>query len=131
MNKVRKLWHNTGGAAALEFALVSPLFILLLIGIVQVGIALFVNAGLRNGVESAARHAQVYPRPSDSEISAVLKANAFGLNTSLLVGPTLTYGTLNSQRYVDVAATYQYPINIPFMPSRSVNLSHSRRAYQY
>lgn len=137
MNRVRELRQDARGAAALEFALVAPLFLLLLIGILQMGIGFYANAGLRSGVEAAARYAQICPRPecitchpSDTQISAMMTSNAFGLNPSFLVGPTVTHGIANGQKYVDISATYRYPLKIIFMNNGPINISYTRRAYQ-
>lgn len=126
-----RLSSDTRGASALEFALVAPLFLTLVFGIFQFGMAFYANAGLRNGVEAAARYAQIYPRPTDSQISSVLSSSTFGLNPSLMSTPTLTHGTANGTAYVDVSASYSYPLNIVFMPASSITLSYTRRAYQY
>jgi Flp pilus assembly protein TadG len=131
MNAKRTLFHDTRGAAAIEFAVVAPVFLLLMIGILQFGLAFYANAGLRHGVEAAARYAQVYPRPSDSEISSKFTSSTFGVNTALLGAPSLTHGTANGVDYVEVSASYNYPLEMGFMPMGSVNLTSSRRAYLY
>lgn len=126
-----KLFTDCTGAAALEFALVAPVFILLLSGIFQMGMALHARAGLRNGVESAARYAQIYPRPTDSQIVSMLRSSAFGLDPTRLNTPTVTHGTKSGLDYVDISATYNYRMNIVMMPSTTLPLSYSHRAYQY
>jgi Flp pilus assembly protein TadG len=131
MRQQRRFRSDTRGVAAMEFALVAPLFLLLLIGILQFGLGFYASAGLRNGVEAAARYAQIYPRPTDSQIRSTLTSSTYGLNPSLLTTPTLTHGTANGVDYVDISASYNYPLTLVFMPVTSVTLSHSRRAYQY
>jgi Flp pilus assembly protein TadG len=131
MNRLYKLWRDRSGASALEFALVAPVFVLLITGIFQTGMGFYANAGLRSGVESAARYAQIYPTPTDSQITTQLSSNTFGLNPALLSTPTLTHGTSNGQNYVDISATYNFPLKILFMPSTTIALNYSRRAYQY
>jgi Flp pilus assembly protein TadG len=131
MTRLGRLWRDRSGASALEFALVAPLFILLITGIFQMGMGFYANAGLRSGVEAAARYAQIYPRPADSQITATLSSSTFGLNPALLGTPTLTHGTANGQAYVDISATYNYRLDIMFMPSATIALNSSRRAYQY
>ncbi len=127
----RRLINDARGVAALEFALVAPLFLMLVFGIFQFGMAFYASAGLRNGVEVAARYAQVYPRPTDSQISSTLSSSTFGLNPSLMTAPTLTHGTANGVAYLDISASYNYPLDIAFMPTNSITLSYARRAYQY
>ena len=131
MRPVRALGREHSGAAALEFALVAPVFLLAIFGIFQLGMAFHASAGLRNGVEAAARHAQIYPRPTNSQIQIIFASNLYGLPKSQVVGPTLIYGTINGTGYVDVSARYDHQLNIPFMPDSTMSLSHTRRAYQY
>jgi Flp pilus assembly protein TadG len=127
----RHLRRDRRAVAAIEFALVAPLFMMLVIGILQAGMALYASAGLRNGVEAAARLAQIYPRPSDTQISAAVASNAFGLNGAQLSTPVLTHGTANGSDYVDITASYAFRLNYLFLPGGSITLSHTRRAYQY
>ena len=131
MNTFRKLSRNSRGAAALEFALTIPLFLLLLTAIAQFAMGFFASAGLRNGVEAAARFAQIYPVPSDDKIENVMTSNVYGLNLSQLSGPSVTHGTANGVNYVDVNASYAVPIDILFIPAFKFNINYTRRAYQY
>ena len=53
--RLRALWRSERGATAIEFALVAPCVIILLLSIVEVGVLSFVAACLDNAVASAAR----------------------------------------------------------------------------
>lgn len=53
---LRQLARNRSGASAVEFALVGPLFFLVLFGAMQVGIALFNYNSLENALAAGARH---------------------------------------------------------------------------
>lgn len=131
MKRLHALPVDRSGAAALEFALIAPIFLLVVVGIFQLGLAFHASAGLRNGVEAAARYAQIYPRPTDSQIQSMFTQNTYGLNNTRLTGPTLNYVTVDGVRYVDVSASYDYRLDFLFIPAGSVTLSHARRAYQY
>lgn len=89
---VRSLLRNTDGVSATEFALIAPLLFALAIGTTQMGKLFFVHAGLRNLVSEGARLASVSPRPTDAAIKARLLAGGFGLQSSNLSQPTITYG---------------------------------------
>lgn len=123
------LWKDCQGAAAMEFAMVAPIFILLIIGTLQLGLAYYANAGLRNAVEMGARYAVIYPNPSDTQITAKVRANTFGMESSRINDPTLTRGTSNGVTYVNIAMSYDFPLKFILIPSDSVNLRYSRRAY--
>ena len=127
--KYRSLAKDCRGSAAMEFAAVAPMFLLIVIGTIQLGLAYYANAGLRNAVEIGARYAVIYPNPTDSQIVTKIRGNIFGLEPSSLADPTLTRGTANGTAYVDISMSYSYPLKFIFIPSSSVTLSYSRRAY--
>jgi Flp pilus assembly protein TadG len=52
-------WHDDRGVAAVEFAMVAPLFILLAVGTFYLCMCLFVTGSLHYAVEQAARCASV------------------------------------------------------------------------
>lgn len=131
MKSFRALITARDGAAALEFALVAPIFFLVVVAIFQLGMAFHASAGLRNGVEAAARHAQIYPRPTNSQLQTMFANNLYGLPKAQVGAATLTYGATNGTDYVDVSARYDYKLNFLFMPGGTIALSHTRRAYQY
>jgi Flp pilus assembly protein TadG len=54
--------RTTDGAAAVEFALVAPLFIILVFGVISFGIVFAQNLALDNGAREAARSAVVENR---------------------------------------------------------------------
>jgi len=59
------LLREIRAAAALEFALVAPVLIVMIMGIAQLGLIFFANAGLNNAIAQGARHApfsRVQPR---------------------------------------------------------------------
>ncbi len=52
---LRAFWRREDGATALEFALVSPCLIILMLSIMEIGVLAFMSASLDNAVQSAAR----------------------------------------------------------------------------
>lgn len=59
------------GAAAIEMAITLPIFILIVLGIVEFGRALMVNQILVNAAREGARHA-VVPGASDSQVNGIV-----------------------------------------------------------
>src|SRR5512139_517620 len=60
--KLARARHAPVGAAAVEFALVAPLFIILVFGVISFGIVFAQNLALGNGAREAARSAVVENR---------------------------------------------------------------------
>lgn len=126
-----RLLRDEGGVAALEFAIAGPLVLVFAVGTIQLGMALFAQAGLRNAVENGARYATIYPTPSDSAISNRILSGAEGLDPAKITGPTIRHGTSNGQPYIDISMTYDFPMHFPFTDTQSINFRYGRRAYQY
>jgi len=52
---MRGFWRDTGGATALEFALITPLMLILLFATVDVGMEILLDSALEHGAQAAAR----------------------------------------------------------------------------
>jgi Flp pilus assembly protein TadG len=129
MRLLERLRLNERGAAALEFAILAPALILMIVGIGQIGILFHANAGLRNAVAEGARFATIYPRPDDEDIIARITSSEFGLVTANMTTPTITHGTDAGVDYVDITMSYNVPLNFVFFEAPAVTLSETRRAY--
>ena len=111
------------GQALVEFALVAPLLLLLLFGIIQFGIAFNNSLTLTDAVRAGARAAIVNgPSGASAAAKQAVLASAPNLNqTALGSGVTVTVGTTD----VTVSATYPYSINLLGIVVKSGSLSSS------
>jgi len=105
-----RLIHDRCGTSAVEFALVLPIFLLLLVGIADFGGALYVKFGLNSVVSAAANYALVGNASVTSTSGASLASNLASIvsnargtnwaNGTVVVnnGPsaTITSGTVTS-----------------------------------
>jgi Flp pilus assembly pilin Flp len=55
MKKLFKLKKNKDGVTAIEFAIVAPVFFLIFLGIIEVGLTMFVDSTMNTALRSAAR----------------------------------------------------------------------------
>ena len=55
----KRFFTNIDGATALEFALCAPAFFMLVMGIIQAGLLVWMQLALQQGVEAAARCASI------------------------------------------------------------------------
>ncbi|HWH18487.1 MAG TPA: TadE family protein [Allosphingosinicella sp.] len=129
MKRFNRIGREERGASALEFALVAPAFIFLLVGISQLGIFFFANAGLNNALAEGARFATLYPRPNETQIKARINASRFGLNPNNVTVSPLVYGTANSSPYADMSMSYTLQLNFIFIETDPITLTKSRRVY--
>jgi Flp pilus assembly protein TadG len=123
------------GQALVEFAVVIPIFLLALFGIIQLGLVFQAQIGLVNAVRETARDAAPYrvtdttsPGTIDTTCTAVLaqltgsmRAGILGFDSTNEV-PTVTYKWNNDDNgdgklylTVKVAATYKFPLYVPMM----------------
>jgi len=137
IRRLRSLLRNASGISAVEFALVAPVFLAMIIGISQVGILFQAQAGLRHAVQEGARYATLYvpnssgrsQRPTDDQIIAKVTSSKYGLNSAYITGPTITTGTSGSTTYVDVTMSYAVPLDFIFYHPPAITLTETRRAY--
>jgi Flp pilus assembly protein TadG len=120
MKQRYRILRDTGGASAVEFALTVPVFIALLFGIVEAGMAVWTQFGLQYGVEAAARCAVVNPTTcgSASDIAAYAANNALGLSI-----PTSSYTVTNASCGNQVQASFAYSFFTPFFGLPHVTLT--------
>jgi Flp pilus assembly protein TadG len=109
---MKKRKNNDKGTALVEFAIVLPLFILILIGTVEFGIVLHDYLILQNASREGARSAAV--GITEPAIEQRVRDFAFQLNN-----PNLTIEVTNAQGVrgstVTVRATYPVPLITPLM----------------
>jgi Flp pilus assembly protein TadG len=118
------------GAAAVEFVVAAPFLIMLLAGIFQVGMLFLANAGLQQAVESGARYATLYPRPTAEQISSRVMESGYGLRPTGIEGPAISYGETDGTPYADISMSYSMRLDFVFFQSAPIELVHTRRAYQ-
>ncbi len=68
----RKVAQNEDGSIAVEFALVAPLLIFILAGVMDIGSATYVKLSLDSRLTSAAEYALLQPAPGDQEAAGDL-----------------------------------------------------------
>ena len=92
------------GAAALEFALVAPVFFILLIGVFDLSILFFLLLTLENAALDAARFGSTGAVPEDATRDERIREIVHGATMGLLDDKGLDIRMLVYQSYEDVAA---------------------------
>jgi Flp pilus assembly protein TadG len=119
------------GVGAVEFALILPLLILIIVGIAQMGIMYFAHAGLRNLVSEGARFASISPRPTDAAIKARINQGGFGLVPANLRPATIEYGNTNGNQWADITVRYNVQLNFIFWSPTPFDIEEKRRVFIY
>ena len=136
MRILRRIRRSEDGAAALEFALITPALVLFIVGIAQLGILFMANAGLRNAVAEGARYATIFDtntggRPTDTEIRNRITGSDFGLDPANMTTPSITACTSGTDDCLDISVSYNVPLDFIFVSLPPVTLTQTRRAFVY
>ncbi len=127
------------GQTLVEFALVLPVLLLLIIGILDFGLGLQNYVALGNAVREAAREASVHgsgasvpwgPAANDANVTAAVRGRAVGLVSSA-IGVTSSWPAGNNAEgsEVVVSASYTFkPVAFQFLGGISLSLSSTTRA---
>jgi len=107
---MRKVDQRQQGASAVEFAVIAPLFIALLLSIVEFGMILYTKGMMTHAAREGARYGVVFstPRRTAGEIETEVKKY---LNLSGLTSPatvTVTGAGGNPGDILDVKVSYTY-----------------------
>jgi Flp pilus assembly protein TadG len=102
----RELIRDEDGAAAVEFAITSPVYFLALFGLAQVGLWLWSDFSLQRAVDVASRCAALLTSTcgTTSEIQTYAASNAIGLSV-----PSTAFSVTNASCGAQVSAAYQVP----------------------
>ena len=97
-------WSDERGTEAVEFALVSPIFILLTIGIIYLCMALWAVGSLHYAVEDGARCASVRNTVCKDQATTIsyTQSRYFGPSNS----PSFTYAATTCGNSVSASANY-------------------------
>jgi Flp pilus assembly protein TadG len=90
---VRRLYQDRAGTSAMEFALIAPMFIVMMLGVMQIGLWMHGFNGMRAVAAETSRHVTVeYQKDgtmTNSDIEDWAEAEA-GASSSILAGGTVT-----------------------------------------
>lgn len=119
-----------------EFALILPILILIILGVIEMGYALFIYSQVENAAREGARAAAVRPCPNAADVQTIIDATRARLPALVdtnSITPTISYGGITDPTYgnpVTVTVQYQFtlldPLTTAFIPQITVNAEASR-----
>jgi len=122
---VKRIRIDEKGAAALEMALVFPVFILFIFGIIELSRAYWVLHTMELAIEEAARYAIVNTSAYDSEIVTKAKDNLYGFDSSQFTVTSVSQN-INGVTYKLITASYPFNSVVPnLLPFGSIPLTRS------
>jgi Flp pilus assembly protein TadG len=128
MNARRRRAHDQQGAAMVEMALVLPLLLLILFGIIQFGLLLFRYQGMQTAAREGARVASIGTNDTSAILARVddtLDQLPFGSTEPITtVSPSSTRPCQGrSGQSVTVTVTYDNVVDLPLFPSKTKSLT--------
>jgi Flp pilus assembly protein TadG len=117
---LRTLWRDRGGAAAVEFAFVFPVFLALMVSIFEFGWAQHKLSSIRWAMESASRELQLDPTLTQAQMSTKVKAKLANM-ADQNVTITLTSDTVSGAQVKKLKGVYTTNIGIPNLATYPVN----------
>jgi Flp pilus assembly protein TadG len=136
----RNLLSDRRGATLVEFAVISPVLITMLLGVVQVGLWVQAYNSVRNVVNDTARFAMVeYQRGnkiSDESIedraSQIAAGNKYRLDPGLVIPDVTAKATqVSGIKQRRLVISYQAPEFMPLASVVSPNIQYGRDIYLY
>lgn len=103
------------GAAALETALVAPIFITLVLAIFQIGWALYCGAEVRHAVERSTRLLIADPGASEADIETAIAGDLNAVNPADVVLTMTTEPVGENGQIARLTWTYGYTLDAPFI----------------
>lgn len=122
----RRLIGDRSGAAALEFALIGLPFIMLLLGLIEVGRALHIRTALDAAADRAQRAILIDPAASAETIEAEIR-KAFHAGASDLLAVTYETGSTSGIDYRLVMLDYSMVLFLPAPLGGAVSIASTRR----
>lgn len=123
---LRRLARCEGGAAAVEFAIVCSILLMLLIGILELGRAFFVQNQISFLADGAVRRLMVQPETDAAQLEADLRQQFTAGNPDAL-SVTVATQTAGSTDYRILTIGFPLTLFIPNLTSEAISLSVSRR----
>lgn len=128
-----KLIRENGGAAAVEFALVSTFYLTLLLGVFEVGLYVADQQDLISAVHSTGRYAIVHGSSSSSPASAAALEQMVGAKLMLINSTSITANASFSPNNspgskVTITASYTWKPIVPLLHLPSATISASSAA---
>ena len=135
-NLISRLVRNRDGSVAIEFAILGPTVIALMLGILQIGLGMQALNAMRSISAETARFAAVeYQKdntPGNTAIRtqaiAIATASPFNLDGNALQVTIQDAGTqrVSGAREISLSLAYTVPTVLPFMGWASPTMTHAR-----
>jgi Flp pilus assembly protein TadG len=109
--RMAALLRDTRGTPAIEFAILAPVFLAMMVGSIYLCMLMFVTGSLQYAVEAAARCASVNTTMCPDNTSTVSFAQSHFYGSAILT-PTFTYSATGCGHSVAATARYNFDLGL-------------------
>jgi len=129
LSNLARFGREESGAAAVEFAIISTVFITFIIGIAYAAIMLHTNAALQWAVETTVRQAAINPSVTQTQLTTTLNGllTQNKMPTASAVSYTVTAGTIP---VANLTASFNRSFTIPFVATFNTTYTATARMSQ-
>ena len=123
--KPRSFTRDQRGVSAVEFALVGPGFIMMLIGVFVLGYSMHCISSVRLAVEGAARALEINQTMTQDQLTTYVQNKLTGVgdpNVTIALANDTSVGGVSMKK---ITGTYVFDIIIPLIPTQHVSFTTS------
>ena len=111
----RSAEEKRSGAAAVEFAIILPVLLVIVMGLIDFAMALYTQNTLQFAVERAARYAIVNQSDATTAFESQVTTHLAGILADSDVTITVTADSADGMEFVTIDAIKPYTFSLPFV----------------
>lgn len=117
VSRLKRFLRNEDGVAAIEFAIVSVLFLFVLFAIVEATRAVWAQNTLKYAIEEAARERIIDDTMTEADVENFVLGRMTGLINTATVDITIsTTTTASGVEVMNITGTIDYTMMLPLLP---------------
>lgn len=115
LSVLRRFGRDRSGAGALEFALISPALIFMIIGVIQISLALYKGSTVQWIAERAARVAMIDASVDAAALTQLIESDLAEMGEDLEVQVVFQVDNTGAVPVGRIQVDYSYPVALPLV----------------
>jgi Flp pilus assembly pilin Flp len=128
---LHRLHADCGGVTAVEFALVAPVLLGLMLGAIEFGRVAYTQGVVSFAAEEATRYAMVNYDIDESDVRNLAQACLLGVDPNRIDAIVVTgpVDPVDNTRAISVEVTYNFEFLLPYLPEGIIRLAGRSRGF--